>query len=142
MKLKIVQLGLFCIFVLLVFFLNYDIATIIARHSIKGINFIVGRDDFYVLGGRGVAIGMYLSFGANPMCFFVISLISLMAYFLNKRVFLVICIACVGFIVYCIFFPYYKLYFFAKYFVAFIFALCEIKILYALQDYLKTRLCL
>lgn len=139
MKLKIMWLGLFCVFVLLVFFLNYDMATIIARYGIESINFIAGRDDFYILGGRGVAMGMYLSFGANPMCFLVVSLISLMAYFLNQRLFLSICIACVGFIVYCVFFPHFRFYFFVKYFTAFTLALCEIKMLYALQNYLNTK---
>lgn len=129
-------LGLFSIFVYFVLFINYEIALIIGDYCLKGINFIAGRDDFYKLGGRGVAMGMYLSFSAIPMCGIIVSLVSLLAYFI-KRINLSCLIACIGFILYCCLFSHYKLYFFIVYYSAFFLALCEIKASCALQNYMK-----
>jgi len=120
-------------------FVNYDTAIIIGKYCLDVINFIAGRGDFYVVGGRGVAVGMGLSFYAFPLCFYIVSLSSIVAYFLRKRFCVSLLVALLGFGIYCILFPYFKLYFFILYCIAFSLALCEIKLLYALQDYMRTK---
>ena len=75
--------------------------------------------------------------------FLLVALVSIIAYceyFIHKKFYWSYLVSIIAFVFYCIMTPYDRLYFFIAYYSAFIFALCEIKMLYALQGYLKIRL--
>lgn len=137
----------FCIFYILVVYVNYyDLALDFSRICLLFISDFVDAPNFYVY--LSVETSYQRDFVKTfeaAFNFLLVALVSIMAYceyFIHKKFYWSYLVSIIAFVFYCIMTPYDKLYFFIAYYSAFIFALCEIKILYALQNYLKTRLCL
>lgn len=135
----------FCIFYILVVYVNYyDLALDCSRICLLFISDFVNEENFYVYlsADKSYQIDFVNTFEA-AFNFLLVALVSIMAYceyFIHKKFYWSYLVSIIAFVFYCIISPYDKLYFFIAYFVAFALALCEIKILYALQGYLKIRL--
>ena len=134
----------FCIFCLLVIYINYyKLALSFSRIFLLFISDIVDKPNFYVyLYNDKSYTRDFINTYESVLVFLMVILISVISYceyFIRKKIYWSYFVALIIFTPYYVFDLYSPLYYFIAYCVAFCLALGEIKIFYILQNYLKQR---